>query len=424
MSVRANSSASFADLVLSALPRLLMAASPLLVGSLAQAGPMQDIGISSGPQCAGTSVNNSGHVVGACAEADGMASGFVALAPGGAVDLGHLMGGRSCSASAVTNSGRIIGSCLNGNSLSTAVVWNSATPQVTQTLDPLPLVLLPPSPAGVRTRATAFSQSGVVAGVSVNANNTALPVVWYPENGTANALPEGLLGLGATNCAPADVDDYAANPARPDIVGNCPGSNGRPQAVFWSANGLLGGYTSAALPLPAGATFCAASTLNSGKILGYCDFGAQGGRTALWPNKTTAPALLSTNPARNSGIDLNASGGVIGQYQNSTGESIPFYWDTANNIRTDIPSLSGGFKINVTDIGDNGMVVGTSELIDGSRHAISWTPSTSTVDLGTLPGGENSGARVLSQSGCYLTGSSEVGAGHATHAFVQNLCAP
>src|SRR5256885_11927277 len=67
----------------------------MLASSMAQAGPMQDIGTASGPQCAGLDVNNSGYVVGACAEANGSASGFVALAPGSAVDLAHLVDRKS-----------------------------------------------------------------------------------------------------------------------------------------------------------------------------------------------------------------------------------------------------------------------------------------------------------------------------------------
>src|SRR2546427_3485502 len=66
---------------------LVLTGGLMLASSMAQAGPMQDIGTASGPQCAGLDVNNSGYVVGACAEANGSASGFVALAPGSAVDL-------------------------------------------------------------------------------------------------------------------------------------------------------------------------------------------------------------------------------------------------------------------------------------------------------------------------------------------------
>src|SRR5256885_9074215 len=58
--------------------------------------------------------------------------------------------------------------------------------------------------------------------------------MWRNNEPTARTLPAGLLGLVATNCVPADVDDHSVNPTMPNIVGNCPGSSGRPQPVLWS----------------------------------------------------------------------------------------------------------------------------------------------------------------------------------------------
>jgi probable HAF family extracellular repeat protein len=388
----------------------LMIAAPVV-----QAGPMQDIGAASGPQCAGLDVNNSGYVVGACAETNGSASGFVALAPGSAVDLAHLVDGRSCMASAITNVGRVVGRCMNSNSLPTGVVWNATAPTTIQALQALA--------GGVRTKVTALAQSGAVAGVSLNADNTGLPVMWRNNETTARSLPAGLLGLVATNCVPSDVDDHSVNPTMPSIVGNCPGTNGRPQPVLWSP-GLLGTYASAALPLPPDALHCRASQVVNSRILGQCDFGAQGGHAALWSNPASAPLVVSTGVQRSSARALNASGQVIGKYTNTNGDTVPFLWDTTTNVRTDIPAPAGGLHASVSDIGDNGNVVGRSEMGDGTRHAFKWTLSGGSVDLGTLPGGKNSGAIALSQDGCYLTGGSESGSGQDTHAFVQNLCAP
>ena len=73
---------------------LIISGSLLLTIPVAQAGPMQDIGASSGPQCVGLNVNDSGYVVGICSESNGSASGFVAQAAGNAVDLAHLVAGR------------------------------------------------------------------------------------------------------------------------------------------------------------------------------------------------------------------------------------------------------------------------------------------------------------------------------------------
>ena len=75
------------------------------------------------------------------------------------------------------------------------------------------------------------------------------------------------------------------------------------------------------------------------------------------------------------------------------------------------------------DIGDNGLVVGTSEVANGDSHAFSWTVAGGSTDLGALAGGANSSAVTLSRSGCYLTGNSEV-ALHASQAYLENLCAP
>ena len=101
-----------------------------------------------------------------------------------------------------------------------------------------------------------------------------------------------------------------------------------------------------------------------------------------------------------------------------------FYWDSTTNIRTDIPAPIGGLHPSVTDIGNNGNVIGSSEMNDGTRHAFKWTLGGGSVDLGTLPGGKNSGAIALSQDGCYLAGGSETGSGQDLHAIVQNLCTP
>ena len=246
---------------------LIISGSLLLTIPVAQAGPMQDIGASSGPQCVGLNVNDSGYVVGICSESNGSASGFVAQAAGNAVDLAHLVAGRNCAAGAITNVGRILGRCFNSNSLYTG---SSGMPR--------PHVCT--GFAGVGWRCSHQSHrlepERRHCGVSVSADNTALPVMWRNNETTARSLPAGLLGLVATNCMPADIDDYSENSTMPSIVGNYPGSNGRPQPVLWSP-GLLGAYASAALPLPADALYCRAGQLVNARILGQCDFGAQGG---------------------------------------------------------------------------------------------------------------------------------------------------
>jgi probable HAF family extracellular repeat protein len=375
---------------------------------------MQDIGTSAGPQCSSADANNSGQVVGTCVESSGSTTGFFAPSPGSAVTLTELTNSRSCAASAITNSGRIVGTCLDSDSLPTSVIWSTTTTTSPQELGALA--------GAVRSQATAYNEAGALAGVSIESDGIALPVMWRNGETTARMLPVGLLGLTATNCSPADVDNVAADPNFPTIVGNCPGTSGRPKPILWTKGGLLSSYVDSTLPLPAGAGYCTTRRINNGRILGNCDFGAQGSKTVLWSTPAVAPTVLITTPGRNSGRALNANGAVIGHYVNGTGDFIPYYWDTTTNTRTDIPTLDPNEDAGVTAIADNGAVVGTSEVSAGPSHAISWSLAGGTVDLGTLPGGENSRSSAISSNGCYMTGSSETGVSNAVHAVLTNLC--
>ncbi|XJC77188.1 hypothetical protein ACHFCA_13525 [Delftia tsuruhatensis] len=171
------------------------------------------------------------------------------------------------------------------------------------------------------------------------------------------------------------MDNFVVGGNMPGIVGNCPDNSGHPRPVYWSA-AVLGGYMATALNLPLNAVFCRAKTVVNTRIMGYCDFGAQGGRTVVWLNSSSSPQVLSISspPARNSGVDLNILGEVIGHYQLADGRSMPYYWNSQTGVIRDIPPLPGGMNARVVDIGDNGTVAGHSELADGSSHAITWTP--------------------------------------------------
>ena len=76
----------------------------------------------------------------------------------------------------------------------------------------------------------------------------------------------------------------------------------------------------------------------------------------------------------------------------------------------------------MTDIGDNGTVVGSGEMSDGTSRAFKWTLGGGSVDLGTL--GQEQRPVALSQDGCQMTGASEAGSGQDMHAILQNLCTP
>ena len=140
-------------------------------------------------------------------------------------------------------------------------------------------------------------------------------------------------------------------------------------AVLWSP-GLLGAYASAALPLPADALYCRAGQL-SARILGQCDFGAQGGRSVEQSDLCAHGADHRRPAQRCHEVELPWSGHrQVRQHQWGFNS---FLWDSTTNIRTDIPAPIGGLHPSVTDIGNNGNVIGSSKMNDGTRHAFKWT---------------------------------------------------
>ena len=127
----------------------------------------------------------------------------------------------------------------------------------------------------------------------------------WRNNDTTARSPAGLLGLVATNCVPADIDDHSENPTMPNIVGNCPGSNGRPQPMLWAPDCWASAST--ALPLPVDALHCRAIQVVNARILASATFGAQGGHAVL-EQSGIGPLVLSTGAQRSSAKTLNANG--------------------------------------------------------------------------------------------------------------------
>ena len=366
--------------------------------------------------CAGVGVNDTGQVVGGCLETEGSSSPFGALANGTEFELSRLVATGSCAAAAITNAGRVIGACEDSASVGQAVVWPALSPTaVLQQLQPLP--------GGVSTAATGFNQDGAVAGVSLDGTGTGSPALWKAGATAATVLPVGLLGLGSTNCAPSDVADGSGT--APTVLGNCPDGQGRARPLFWTPTGLLGAYVANVLAVPTGAASCAAGLLVNGRALGVCDFGPTNGeRTVVWTAANTWVVLTvtdATGQLRNSGTDINSAGEVVGGITTRDGHALPYHWNVVTDAFTVIPALPGGANASVAGIGENGVVAGTGETSAGTDHAIAWTAASGTVDLGTLPGGSDSGVASLSRSGCFITGSSEIAA-HDVRAYVDNLC--
>jgi probable HAF family extracellular repeat protein len=81
-----------------------------------------------------------------------------------------------------------------------------------------------------------------------------------------------------------------------------------------------------------------------------------------------------------------------------------------------LPSLLFCETLVATDLSDTSLVVGVSETNYGHEHAFEWTVAGGTVDLGVLPGGNNSAVGAISRNGAYGAGTSEVG-GHTSESI-------
>ena len=127
--------------------------------------------------------------------------------------------------------------------------------------------------------------------------------------------------------------------------------------------------------------------------------------------------------------DLNNLGQVTGYMNVTQGDladeppehSHAFLWDAVTGIR-DLGTLPGGLDSGAVDTNNKGQVVGTFDLppdADGSccwSHAVLWDPTSGIRDLGTLPGGRSSKAVAINEAG-QVVGNSDYPAGE-DHTFL------
>ena len=391
----------------------------LPVLTTAEAFTLENDGTGPGQQAGANAVNNSGQMVGSFIDNTGLSNAYVRLSPGTLTPLPPLVAGQPCTAESITDSGRIAGSCRDGAGRGQPVQWSASTPTAA------PVQLFGPA-LTVRSGANAVNQQGAEVGVSATINDTFYPMLWPAGSAGGVALPISLLalvGLGSTNCVAVDAADGSAT--TPVVVGNCPDLQGRPLAVIWTwSPGLLGvgaGYSVSLLPIPSGAQFCAVSAINVlTQALGTCDYGpGNGPRTVRWAaNGGAATVLTSVNGVvvHNSGIAINANGQIVAEYIGAGDFRNPVYWDPDAGTVAAIAPLPGGSTCVATDLSDTSVVVGQSETLYGHAHAFAWTLTGGTVDLGVLPGGNNSAVSSIAHGGAYAAATSEGGGNHTAEA--------
>ncbi len=157
--------------------------------------------------------------------------------------------------------------------------------------------------------------------------------------------------------------------------------------------GTLGGPSSAANAVNAG-----------GQVVGSASFD-QSGRThaVLWADGAT----LDLTPADAHGVahGINTLGQIVGTRNHSKA----FIWDAG--VAVDLPHLGGGGGF-AADINDAGQVVGTSYTtivteLGPAPHAVLWQDGAA-IDLGVLPGEEESSATAINGAGQVVGSSGRV----------------
>jgi len=169
-----------------------------------------------------------------------------------------------------------------------------------------------------------------------------------------------------------------------DIVGSYNDTRGR--AYLLKNNN----YTSLDDP-SATTTFLNALAINDrGEIVGrYVD---ASGRYGYLLSEGEYDKIEVLNATFTGATSINNQGDIVGRYSDASGVFHAFLLRKHHEYKiTDLGTLGGPFS-NAYGINNRGHVGGGSTLSDGSLHAYLWTRHTGMRDLGTLPGGTNSGA--------------------------------
>src|SRR5687767_12872897 len=189
--------------------------------------------------------------------------------------------------------------------------------------------------------------------------------------------------LGGLSAQAFDINEAG------DIVGSATNSALRLRAFVWRNGsmtdlGTIGGNHSEAVAIS-----------DTGHVVGRSQTSTSKYHAILWSGGTTTDLTPSSDYAVAYGV--NDIGQVVGSIDNWQG----FVWH--NGVRTDLGDLGGGCS-HAADIDDTGQIVGTSCPPAVPGHATLWH-SNAIIDLGVVPGMEDSGAAAINSVG-QIVGSS------------------
>ena len=211
--------------------------------------------------------------------------------------------------------------------------------------------------------ASAINGNGQVVGES-DTQDQHHPFLW--DNGSMLDLGT----LGGTFASASDINDLV------QIVGTSTTADGHAHAFIWQKGTmqdlgtLSGGYSQA-------------TKINSvGQVLGISD-----GEWVLWNQGAIVRLGLVASA-------INDRGKVAGTV-NSGSAVHGAIWEAG--VITDLGTL-GGASSWATFISNNGLVVGRSQTAAGATHAFLWAKK-QMIDLGALPGDDESNAQFVSENG-------------------------
>lgn len=392
---------------------------PLLITMGAFAGnvyaQLTDIGLlPGGANCSGVAVNNAGTVVGVCDDADDHFVAVRKLSGQPIEELDTIAPEKFCRVIDINNSNEISGSCEDSNGEQHPVRWLANGDL--EILNPIPglLGLLGDLVAG----GGAINSNGWVVGVSVGEDGELQPVVWSDGNTNPEVLPMGpLLDLGSLGCSPSDLNDQVEAAGGPVIIGTCSlnqGSVVRSIPVRWQRNGL-GIYEITKLdPLVTNGS-CGAVDINlDGDVVGNCSDVNGDSHAVVWNAGVTTVESIETDApvgtTQTAAVAINDSGRIAGTFRASDDLAHAFMWNPNSDTFHDIGILPGGFGSVAVDISDSDdTVIGISQTSTGTVHAFRWRLTTGIIDLGTL-GGFSSSVSDISDNGL-IVGKSQIANG-------------
>ncbi|HVZ94784.1 MAG TPA: hypothetical protein VG797_09765 [Phycisphaerales bacterium] len=245
------------------------------------------------------------------------------------------------------------------------------------------------SPGGTASQGNRGSSNGVYAtGRSLGGSNQAFS---WTQGGGLLSLPN------------------LASPARNFSVGNGVNNNGvivgtgsttsfgsSPLPLMWS------GGVASQLPLPAGQTLGRANDIND---LGVAVGSVNGGSlevASLYAGGigTTITATTSTGCFFRTAFSINNAGTVVGfgVDPNNAARNVGIIYDSESNTMTEVGALPGMNGALAFDVSENGFIVGSSMLNQGSGQPFIWSAGVMT-QIPLPVGASQAGARGVNNSG-------------------------